>query len=407
MKILVLNAGSSSQKSCLYEIGEFLPDSPIPPIWEGSIDWGTTQARITIKVSGHIKTALLPSSNRFHALKKLILTVIQGEHSVVGSLKEINRVGHRVVHGGRRYQQATLITPEVEAEIERLIPLAPNHNPCHLEGIAAIRQILEDVPQIAVFDTAFHAQIPRSIAAYPIPYKWYEQGIRRYGFHGISHQYCAKRAAHLLGCELDKLKIITCHLGNGASLAAIRNGISINTTMGFTPLEGLMMGTRCGSIDPSILIYLLKNQGLSTDELNHVLNRESGLKGIFGKSGDMRDVLASWTAGDEQAVLALDMYIERLKSAIGAMTATLGGVDCLVFTAGIGENSAVVRQLTCNGLGFLGISVDHNRNEGVSSDIDIATPDSRVRIFVIHTQEDWEIAAECWRLTLHHGNSHN
>lgn len=402
MKILVFNGGSSSQKSCLYDIGETLPDSPPHPLWEGQIDWGISPAQIIIKTGGSKPMTLPAPRDRRQALEELIFTLIHGDQPILNSLNEIHRVGHRVVHGGSRYQQSTLITPQVEAEIERLIPLAPNHHPSHLEGIATVRQILGDIPQIAVFDTAFHAQIPDFLATYPIPYQWFEQGIRRYGFHGISHQYCAHRAVYLLRRESHELRIINCHLGNGASLAAIQNGISINTTMGFTPLEGLMMGTRCGSIDPSILIYLLKNQNVNIDELNTLLFHESGLKGIWGKSGDMREIIASWNGGDKRAGLALEMYIERLKSAIGSMAATLGGLDCLVFTAGVGENSAFVRERTCDGLRFLGIKLDRTLNENATWDSDIATPDSRVRILVIHTQEDWQIATECW---LHNGSS--
>jgi acetate kinase len=416
MKILVLNAGSSSQKSCLYDMGaatvsdDPLSAPPLPPLWEGVIDWGRSpqEAELTIQIDNQKQTHSLATDSRPQALGQLLNTLTQGHPPVLNTLGEIDMVGHRVVHGGTTYRQATLITPAVKAEIARLVPLAPAHNPAHLAGIEAIEQTLANlpqnippIPQLAVFDTAFHSQIPPAAAAYPIPYPWFEQGVRRYGFHGISHQYCARRAAQLLGRPLESLKLITCHLGNGASLAAIDRGVSINTTMGFTPLEGLMMGTRSGSIDPGIGIYLMRQQGVSVDRLDQLLNRESGLKGIFGPSGDMRVVLAALATGDDRAQLAFDMYIHRLRTGIGAMAASLGGLDGLVFTAGVGERSPAVRAATCTGLEFLGIGLDPEKNnaspkDADDMDADISREDSRVRVMVVHTQEDWAIALECW-----------
>ncbi|MDY6939211.1 MAG: acetate kinase, partial [Cyanobacteriota bacterium] len=328
---------------------------------------------------------------------KLLDTLTCGDTAVLDSLKEIAIVGHRVVHGGTEYSQSTPISAAVKEAIARLIPLAPSHNPAHLEGIEAIEQALPETPQLAVFDTAFHSQIPTAAAAYPIPYKWFDRGIRRYGFHGISHQYCSRRAAQILDRPLETLKLITCHLGNGASLAAVDGGISINTTMGFTPLEGLMMGTRCGSIDPAIGIYLMREAGFNAESLDRLFNRESGLKGIFGASGDMRDVLVARESGDECAKLAFEMYVHRLRTGIGAMAASLGGVDGLVFAAGVGERSAAVREATCAGLKFLGIELDATKNAASPVDADIATVESGVRVLVVHTQEDWAIASECWR----------
>ncbi|MEM8638984.1 MAG: acetate kinase [Cyanobacteria bacterium P01_G01_bin.54] len=400
MKILVLNAGSSSQKSCLYDLDDSsaLPDFPPNPLWEGRIDWSTvTGPELTVKMDGQQQTWPVATQERASALNALLNTLIEGEPPALKTLSEIDIVGHRVVHGGTTYSEATRITPAVKAEIARLIPLAPAHNPAHLEGITAIEQRLGPVPQLAIFDTAFHSQMPLAAAAYPIPYPWFEQGIRRYGFHGTSHADCSQRAAQILGRSLAELRLVTCHLGNGASLAAVQNGRSIDTTMGFTPLEGLMMGTRSGSIDPAIALYLMREAGFTPERLDQLLNRESGLKGIFGESGDLRAVLAARDAGDERASLAVEMYIQRLRKAIAAMTASLGGLDALVFTAGVGENSPPVRAAACAGLGFLGVHLDEAKNQANPRDADIAAVDAPVRVLVIQAQEDWAIARECWQ----------
>ncbi|MGK7924432.1 MAG: acetate/propionate family kinase, partial [Spirulina sp.] len=382
MKILVLNAGSSTQKSCLYDIpGASLPEAPPEPLWEGSLDWGRTEGTaLTATANGLKCKRSLSTDSRSQALAELLDTLTQGDTAVLENLAEIDIVGHRVVHGGTQYSQPTRISPEVKAAIAQLIPLAPAHNPAHLEGIEAIEAALGDIPQLAVFDTAFHRQIPLPVAAYPIPYEWLAKGIRRYGFHGISHQYCARRAAQILDRPLETLKLITCHLGNGASLAAVANGTSINTTMGFTPLEGLMMGTRSGSIDPAIAIYLLREEGFSADRLDRLFNQESGLKGIFGTSGDMREVLSARETGSDRAKLAFEMYVQRLRMGIGAMITSLGGLDGLVFAAGVGERAAPVREAACTGLEFLGIHLDEEKNLARPVDADIATTDSKVRI---------------------------
>ncbi|MBP0019666.1 MAG: acetate kinase [Cyanobacteria bacterium SBLK] len=398
MKILILNAGSSTQKSCLYQIDGTLPERPPEPLWEGTIDWGRSDgAQLSAKAGDRRYKIALETESRSRALSGLLDTLTRGETAILTDLAEIDIVGHRVVHGGTEYSQPTRITPEVKAAIAKLIPLAPSHNPAHLEGIEAIEQALGNIPQLAVFDTAFHSQIPLAAATYPIPYDWLDKGIRRYGFHGISHEYCARRAAQMLNRPLESLKLITCHLGNGASLAAVADGKSINTTMGFTPLEGLMMGTRCGSIDPAIGIYLMREEKLSVDGLDRLLNRESGLKGILGTSGDMRDVLAEMEKGSDRARLAFEMYIHRLKMGIGAMVASLGGLDALVFAAGVGEGSAAVREATCQGLEFLGITLNGEKNRYDPIDADIAPVDAKVRVLVVHTQEDWAIAEACYR----------
>lgn len=402
MKILVLNAGSSSQKSCLYEIAdERLPTHPPLPLWEAKVDWTHRSgfAEIEVKTAKGETLQTEISADRAAAIAHLLDTLWSGSTQVINQPSEIDVVGHRVVHGGQEYQQSVLVDKPVKEAIARLISLAPAHNPANLEGIEAIEKTLgNQIPQVAVFDTAFHAQIPAAAATYPIPYEWFEQGIRRYGFHGISHQYCAERAAHLLGQDLKDLRLITCHLGNGCSLAAIRDGHSIDTTMGFTPLEGLMMGTRSGSVDPGILTHLMRQEGYTADCLDQMLNKESGLKGISGVSADMRQIDQAIAQGNPRAQLAFDIYVHRLRSSIGAMLASLGGVDALIFTAGVGENSAAIRAAACQGFAFLGLNIDAEKNAQSTVEQDIATDDSTVRVLVIHTEEDWAIAQQCWHL---------
>ncbi|MCP6760355.1 MAG: acetate kinase [Fischerella sp. CENA71] len=402
MKILVLNAGSSSQKSCLYEIsGEVLPQQVPLPAWEAKVDWTYLQgiAKIDIKTaSGKVLQKKSEAQNEAVVMADVLDTLTQGHTQVIKDLSEIDVVGHRVVHGGQHYRDSVIITDDVKEAIARLSTLAPVHNPANLQGIQVIEQALGKVRQVAVFDTAFHAQIPDAAAIYPGPYEWVEQGIRRYGFHGTSHKYCAQRTAHILDRDLESLRLIVCHLGNGCSLTAIKNGRSVDTTMGFTPLDGLMMGSRSGSIDPGIAIYLLRQHNYSPEQLEYILNQVSGLKGISGISNDLRLVMEAMIQGNSRAQLAWDMYIHRLRSYIGAMLASLDGLDALVFTAGVGENSPAIRQAACDAFKFLGLKLDPKKNINSPLDQDIATPDSAVRVLTIHTQEDWAIATECWRL---------
>jgi acetate kinase len=369
MRILVLNAGSSSHKLSLYQLGTDLPSYPPAPLWEGKIEW-----------RDHI---------RADALQQLIAPLSD----------DIDVVGHRIVHGGPQYEEPVRITPAVKAGIASVSAFAPLHNQGELDAIETVERLLGKVPQVAVFDTGFHRRMPGSAAVYPGPYEWFAEGIRRYGFHGINHQYCAGRASQLLKRELKSLKLVTCHLGNGCSLAAIREGYSIDTTMGFTPLEGLMMGTRSGSIDPGILTYLLRRGLLKPEEIDDVLNRKSGLLGISGVSSDMREILAAIQQGHSRAKLAFDIFVHRLHRGIGAMVAVLEGIDALVFTAGIGENTPQVRQAVCRPLSFLGLKFDEAANAQASPDADIAAADSQVRVLVIRAQEDWAIAQECWKLS--------
>ncbi|MFN7516130.1 MAG: acetate kinase [Dolichospermum sp.] len=401
MKILVLNAGSSSQKSCLYDMTTTIPPLAPQPLWEGKINWteDKNQAEITVKtaIGATLQETIVSDSPQIQ-FAYLLSTLIHGATQVIDDLSVIDVVGHRVVHGGQEYKEAVIITEDVKQAIARLCNLAPAHNPAALAGIEAIEKSLGNIPQVAVFDTGFHNTLPDAAAIYPIPYNFAEQGIRRYGFHGISHQYCANRAAEILGQDLLSLRIITCHLGNGCSLAAVKNGCSIDTTMGFTPLDGLMMGSRSGSIDPGILIYLWQQYNYSSEELDNILNKLSGLRGISGISSDLRDVIAAKEQGNKRAQLAWDMYVHRLRSGIGAMLASLAGLDVLVFTAGVGEKSAEIRQAACEPWGFLGLKIDLEKNQQQPADIDIATFDSMVRVLVVETQEDWAIAQQCYKL---------
>ncbi|NER81691.1 MAG: acetate kinase [Leptolyngbya sp. SIO1D8] len=395
MKILVLNAGSSSHKAALFDF-----ETAQAPLWQAQLDWTHQAGVVELKahtVDGRQHQATLETQEKSAGIHWMLETLTTGSVKVLGSLKEIQAIGHRVVHGGREYQQSTQITPAVKVAIRRLFPLAPAHNPANLEGIEATEAALTAVPQVAVFDTAFHAQMPAAAATYPGPYQWTEQGIQRYGFHGISHRYVAHRAADLMGKDLADLRLITCHLGNGCSLAAVRDGISVDTTMGFTPLDGLMMGSRSGAVDPGILIHLLRHGNLTTDELDRLLNKESGLKGISGESNDMRRVLTAAEQGSDRAQLAFEMFIHILRRNIGSMLGSLGRLDALVFTAGIGENSPSVWQAACQGWEFLKLSLDPNQLQRHSDDQDIASIDSAVRVFVIHTREEWAIAHDCYK----------
>ncbi|MGB3139074.1 MAG: acetate kinase, partial [Nodosilinea sp.] len=393
MKILVLNAGSSSHKSCLFDLS-CPADGPAPsPLWRAALDWTHQQGSVELiaRGAGDKLQQMLPITDKVAGIEAMINTLVSGPTQVLDSLADVDVVGHRVVHGGRDYIDAVRVDEAVKTAICQLIPLAPAHNPANLQGIEAIEQLLGNVPQIATFDTAFHARMPDAASAYPGPYTWMEQGIRRYGFHGISHRYVAQRAAEIVGRDIAELKILTCHLGNGCSLAAVKGGISIDTTMGFTPLDGLMMGSRSGSVDPGILIYLMRQDGCGADQLDSLLNKESGLKGLSGLSNDMRTVVEAMEQGNVQAKLAVDVFIHRLRREMGAMIASLRGLDIVVFTAGIGENSPLVWQRACEPFDFLGLKLKESLDKS-SKDQDIAAVDSTVRSLVIHTQEEWAIA---------------
>ena len=398
MKILVLNSGSSSQKACLYEIAGALPDRPPASLWEGKVEFGSDTSTIVVNSRGVIRTEQIQASSRDQVIRHLLSTLSDGKVRALTSLSEIDAVGHRVVHGGPHLGEPVVVTHEVRSTIAGVRELAPLHIPAELEGIDIVESILGLVPQVAVFDTGFHHRMPPEAAIYPGPYEWVEKGIRRYGFHGINHQYCAGRAAQMLRKDPQSLKLVTCHLGNGCSVSAIHGGRSIDTTMGFTPLDGLMMGTRSGSVDPGIVTYLMRQGKLDGEQIDHMLNQKSGLLGISDLSSDMREILAAIQRGHARAKLAFDIFVHRLRTAIGGMAAVLGGIDSLVFTAGVGENSPDVRAAACSMLGFLGIELDNERNAHPSLDADISSANSRVRILVIRAEEDWAIAAECWKL---------
>jgi acetate kinase len=400
MKVLVLNSGSSSQKSSLYEFASNLPQHPPAPVWEGQIEWDSGHAEMTVWAgSGPQLQSRTEAASRAAAVERLLETLWTGKARVLSAPSEIDVAGHRVVHGGQRFTQPTVITPEVKSAIAEMAAFAPLHNRAELEGIELIAKKIGAIPQIAVFDTSFHSQLPEAAAVYPGPYDWVARGIRRYGFHGINHQYCSERAAQLLGRHLESLKLITCHLGNGCSLAAIQGGHSVDTTMGFTPLDGLMMGTRSGAVDPGILTYLMRQDNLSGHELDDLLNKQSGLLGISGISSDMREIVAAMKKGHARAKLAFEIFVHRLQSSIGAMIGVLGGLDALVFTAGIGENSPEVRAAACSTLKFAGLQLDAAKNAQPAADQDISQPESKFGVLVIRAQEDWAIARECWRLT--------
>jgi acetate kinase len=390
-KILVCNAGSSSFKFSLFDAEQEVL------LAQGGIDWISKPARLVFQKAGQpeIREALRLERHA-DAAARILDDLQSGPGAALRSLEEIQAVGHRVVHGGDRYRSAVIITPGVKQTIEELTELAPLHNPPSLEGINAVEQFLPKVPQVAAFDTAFHSTLSEAARTYPLPQKWTrEWGIRRYGFHGLSHSYCTVQAAKILGRQ--DLRLVIAHLGNGASVSAVRDGLCIDTSMGFTPLEGLMMGSRSGTVDPGILIYLLRHKGLDVNALDKALNYESGLLGISGLSSDMRQVL-SQLPGNPDAKLAVDVYVHRIVKTIGAMAAALNGVNALVFTAGIGEHEPGIRRRVCESLNYLGIELDLAANENRRPDADIATPASSARILVIATREDLTIMRETRRL---------
>lgn len=398
MKILVLNAGSSSQKSCLFDFSSSPKPSLLPhPLWEATIDWNDN-GLLKVKANGIRFNCHLSLDDRTSGIKTMLETMITGDTKVIDNFQNIDVVGHRVVHGGTKYSQAIVIDQQVKNTIKELIPLAPNHNPAHLEGIEAIENILGEVTQIAVFDTAFHSTIPDVAKIYPIPYQFYEKGIQRYGFHGISHEYVAHRTAEILTQPLENLNLITCHLGNGCSITAVKGGKSVNTSMGFTPLEGVMMGSRSGSIDPAILIHLMDEYNFDSKSLNQLLNKESGLLGISGISSDLRPILEANASGNPHAQLAVNMYVFRIQQVISSLLPSLGVLSALVFTAGVGENSSFIREKVCEGFGFLGLKLDTTKNNQSLKEENIALSDSTVKILVVPTQEDSAIALQCQQI---------
>jgi acetate kinase len=336
-----------------------------------------------------------PMENHRVALKSVLDALVNEAYGALKSLDEIDAVGHRVVHAGEKYSESVVITDDVMDALKECIELAPLHNPPNIMGIEAIQELLPKVTNVGVFDTAFHQTIPKEAYIYPLPYEYYEKyGVRKYGFHGTSHRYVSRRASEMMGKDLDDLKLVTCHLGNGASLAAVKNGKSVATSMGFTPLEGLVMGTRCGDLDPAIVTFIMNKEDLSPGEMDSVMNKKSGVLGISGVSSDFRDIEDAAAEGNERAQLALNAFDLRVKKYIAAYAAVMGGVDGIVFTAGLGENSIDNREAIMEGLDFLGAKLDTEKNKVRGKETFVNTDDSKVKIMVIPTNEELMIARD-------------
>lgn len=395
MKVLVVNCGSSSIK---YQLVDMTDESVLA---KGLVDRvgipGTLlKHEPTDKDEVVIKKDL---PDHTEGMKLVLDVLINPEYGVIKSMDEIGAVGHRVVHGGEAFAESVVIDDQVIQVIRECFDIAPLHNPPNLMGIEACQELMPNVKHIAVFDTAFHQTMPAKNFMYALPYESYEQfKVRRYGFHGTSHFYVSHRAAEMLGKSFEECKIVTLHLGNGGSMAAIADGKVVDTSMGFTPLEGLVMGTRCGDIDPAIVFFLMEKMNLSASDMNNYLNKKSGMLGLSGVSNDLRDVLEAAEAGNEGAKLALDVYISRVKGYLGNYVAQLNGCDCLVFTAGVGENSIEIREAICENLDYLGIKMDADKNKVRGKEVDVAANDSKVRIFIIPTNEELVIARDTYRL---------
>ena len=395
MKILVINCGSSSLKYQLFDMDN-----------ESVLAKGLVE-RIGIEGSQikHTKTGMdavvhiTPIPDHKVAIKLVLDALLDKNHGVLKSLDELSAVGHRVVHGAEEFATSVKIDAKVMEALKRCIPLAPLHNPANIMGIEAVTEALPNIPQVGVFDTAFHQTMPPHAFIYGVPYKYYEQyKIRRYGFHGTSHKFVSQRAAEMLGQPIEKLKIVTCHLGNGSSITAVDGGKSIDTSMGFTPLAGVLMGTRSGDVDPALLPFIAKAENLNLDDVDALLNKKSGLLGISELSSDLRDVESAAEKGDAHAKLAEDVLNYGVKKFIGAYAAAMGGIDVLVFTAGVGENSASTRAAVCKGLEFLGIKIDPVKNDMRGKEMDISADGSKVRVLVIPTNEELMIARDTKRL---------
>ena len=398
MKVLVINCGSSSVKYQLMdtETGSILAKGLVERIGFGDAVFTHTRN------NGPKQASTLPVKNHEIAMKHVLANLV-GEDGVLGSLAEIGAVGHRFVNGGPEFIGPVVASEKVLEKLRKILDIAPLHNPAHMLGIEACIAEMPYIPQVIVFDPGFHARIPPKAYMYALPYRYYEEyGIRRYGFHGTSHYYVSHKAAELLGRPVEELRIITCHLGNGCSIDAVKDGWAVDTSMGFTPLEGLMMGTRTGDIDCAAPLYIMKREGVAPVEMDTIMNKKSGLLGVTGVSSDMREIESAVRAGSERAVLAHDMYCYRIKKYIAAYTGVLGGLDVLVYTAGVGEHSPLVREKSCEGLAFLGIEIDTERNaRAVGGEAEIGRDGAPVRVLVIPTNEELVIAREAERLGKH------
>ncbi|CAN7586792.1 acetate kinase [Paenibacillus sp. LjRoot153] len=396
MNILVINAGSSSVKYQLYDMenANVLAKGRVERI---GMDTAILMHEPAGKPEFHKVDEILEHTT---AIRRVLDVLVHPEHGVLTAISQIDAVGHRVVHGGESFKSSVLVTDEVKKEIRRLFDLAPLHNPAHMLGISAVDVNMPGVPQAVVFDTAFHQTMPAKAYLYPVPMALYRKHkVRRYGFHGTSHKYVSERAAAFLGRPLEQLKLITCHIGNGASCTAVWGGQSVDTSMGMTPLEGLMMGTRSGDLDPAIVPYVMGKEDLTIGEVSSMLNKHSGLQAISGISSDMREIVEAVEAGDKNAILAFEMYGYRLRKYIGAYAAAMNGVDAIVFTAGVGENSALLRKAVCESLSFLGVDFDEEANLlGRGIEKRITRLGSKVEALVIPTNEEWVIAQDTYSL---------
>jgi acetate kinase len=397
MSILAINAGSSSLKFGLFN------EPDCAPLVTGEIDWADgnrDEAQLIVRPrQGTVVKSRLPLPDSSTAAARALQAALAAMPRGAEAAAEISAVGHRIVHGGPEFRDSILIDDTVKAAIGKWSELAPLHNPPALKAIQAVEETLPGKPQVAVFDTTFHAGLPPKAYLYAVPYDWYQRwGIRRFGFHGISHAYCARRAAEIMGRDLGPLRLVSCHLGGGCSATAVRGGAAVATTGGFGPMEGLMMGTRCGSIDPGVLIHLQRQEGLTCKELDRTLNYFSGLLGISGVSPNLAQVEVAAAQGNKRAQLAFEMFADQVRGAIGRLAATLGGIDALTFTDRVGEGSPALRAAACAGLGFMGISLDTQRNAEARPDTDIAAPGSPARIMVIHTEEELMVARETRRV---------
>jgi len=407
MKILVLNCGSSSVK---YQLINMANNAELRAI--GVLDRiGLKDSVLKHQPKGKDKYTLIQDVHDHETAINLILKILlDPEHGVLENIDEIYAVGHRVAHGGEKFSHSALIDDEVIRNIEEVVELAPLHNPANLKGILSMQKLLPNVPMVAVFDTAFHQTIPQHAYMYGLPYEMYkEDKIRRYGFHGTSHKYVFERACDALFLRQDNVKAITCHLGNGASIAAIKNGKSVDTSMGLTPVEGLLMGTRTGDLDLGALLYIMKKKGLNTEDAINLINKKSGVLGISGISNDMRDIEnAAWNEGNKRAQLALDMYIYRIKKYIGAYAAAMAGLDLLIFTGGVGENGPETREAVCKGFEFLGLFFDVERNNGIRGKLElISKHDAKVKVMVVPTNEELVIANDTVKVVAFGGKNEN
>jgi acetate kinase len=391
MKVFVINCGSSSLK---YQLIDMETEAVLAKGLAERI--GITNSRIKHEAEGKDKVLIEQDMPNHKVAIKLVLdALVDINHGAISSLSEISAIGHRVVHGGEKFSGSVLINQEVMATLNECAELAPLHNPPNIMGIEACQELMPNVANVGVFDTAFHQTMPKTSYIYALPYEFYEKhSIRRYGFHGTSHKYVTQRAAEFMNKNIEELKLISCHLGNGASIAAVKHGVSIDTSMGFTPLEGLVMGTRCGDMDPAILTFLMEKENLSANDINNVMNKKSGVLGISGVSSDFRDIEQAAEQGNERAQLALDIFSNRVKKYIGSYAALMGGVDAIIFTAGLGENSPETREAVCSGLEFLGIEIDQAKNKVRGKETDVTKETSTTKVLLIPTNEELMIARE-------------